>query len=101
MLKLDTPDIDAFDGFSFDSNDGNVFGRDDTRLGVRFNPGDTEKTITVSIRGDTLVENDDIIRLSLTSFGVINQTQSSVTAKGIDGSASAVVLGRGLIMAKT
>ena len=90
-LKLDTPDIDGFDGFSFDPAQGRVFGRDDSRLGVVFNPGETQKTISVAIRGDRLVENDELIRLTLTSWGQINATESSVTARGIDGSAVAVV----------
>lgn len=90
-LKLDTPDIDGFDGFSFDPSQGRVFGRDDTRLGVVFNPGEMEKTISVAVRGDRLVENDELIRLTLTSWGQINATESSVTARGIDGSAVSVV----------
>src|SRR6218665_1109807 len=90
-LKLDTPDIDGFDGFSFDPTQGRVFGRDDSRLGVVFNPGETQKTISVAIRGDRLVENDELIRLTLTSWGQINATESSVTARGVDGSAVAVV----------
>lgn len=83
-LKLDTPGIDLFDGFSFSDADGRIFGRDGTRLGVVFNPGETQKIITVSVRGDLLVEDDDLLKLTLTSYGEMNVTEGSVNARGIN-----------------
>lgn len=93
-LKLDSTDFDAFDGVEFNPADGRIGGNNNTRLSVAFSPGQTQAIISIAVRGDLLVELDEVLVLSLKGYHEVtvdDAGQGAVDAFAINGSAVAVV----------